>query len=379
MMLLSFALACNSSTDASRGAPLTFSKLTLGLQHTCGITTEGDAYCWGTDGMLGDGTVMQRDRPSKVVGGRRYFDISTGSGETCALATDSTTYCWGVGGPGNNGLEPVLVSSIKFQAISLGAYGLNKCAMTSEGDVYCWGTNVYGQVGDGTLSPVAAPKRVSTPRAARAISTLGGAHACLLAETGEAYCWGYNGQGQLGIADTAYTCSPVLACAFPNSMVVKGGLTFTSVSTGGGSTCGLTPSHAAYCWGSDLGGNSAADTCIPIIPCNPSPKLVAGSRSYASITSGIDVTCAITIESDAYCWGSNEEAQLGNGVSGGKQPLASQVVGGIKFRELYPGIRHTCGIALDGRAYCWGNNISGELGIGSFDGLFPTPQAVVGP
>jgi alpha-tubulin suppressor-like RCC1 family protein len=247
--------------------------------------------------------------------------------------------------------------------------------------VYCWGSNVYGQVGNGNLNPAPNPTRVATPIVASAATTYL-AHACVLAAGGAAYCWGYNGQGQLGIADTGYTCSPVLSCAFPNPFPVKGGLSFGSISAGGGYTCGVTVGQAAYCWGSNLNGEggspTSADTCIPIVPCNPAPTLVAGGLTFVSVNAGGSITCGVTTTHDGYCWGVNAEAQLGNG-NMTKQSRPTAVIGGIKFREIVPGIRHTCGIATDGHAYCWGNNIIGGLGIGRFEGLFTSPQAVVAP
>lgn len=378
-MLAIALVGCSATTEIDRPA-LEFRKLSLGMQHTCGLTLDGVAYCWGEEGLLGTGNGSDASRPALVSGGRRYFDISTGSSLTCALdAADSTAYCWGRETPERTSLLPTQLSQQRFVSIHLAIYQLNQCARTAPGDVYCWGTNDYGQVGVGHRNPVIDPSRVSTTLVAAAAATQG-AFACLLTSGGAAHCWGYNGQGQLGIADTAYTCSPVTSCAFPAPVPVKGNLTFASLALGGSNVCGITTGGSTYCWGSNarVGGAAATDTCIPIVPCNPAPALVSAPAAFVSIRAGAAAVCRITAAGKAYCWGDNDEAQLGTGDLGRKNnPTA--VAGDIAFRALYPGIRHTCGIASDNRAYCWGNNIIGGLGIGSFGELYRTPQLVSGP
>jgi len=86
---------------------LAFSTIATGYYHSCGITTGGSAYCWGrnTEGQLGDGSTVQ-DSPLRVaVAGGITFSagaLSAGRYYTCGRA-GSAVWCWGYGGAGNLG------------------------------------------------------------------------------------------------------------------------------------------------------------------------------------------------------------------------------------------------------------------------------------
>jgi alpha-tubulin suppressor-like RCC1 family protein len=68
-----------------------------GLEHTCGVTTGGSAYCWGDNdhGQLGDGTTVDRTTPVPVANGLSFASLTAGGGHTCGLTTAGTAYCWG--------------------------------------------------------------------------------------------------------------------------------------------------------------------------------------------------------------------------------------------------------------------------------------------
>jgi len=87
------------------------------------------------------------------------------------------------------------------------------------------------------------------------------------------------------------------------------------------------------------------------------------SRATA-IAAGAVHTCALVADGSAYCWGQNVRGQLGIG-STENQNRATAVVGGLRFRSLYAGGAETCGITVDGVEYCWGMNQDGQLGDGT--------------
>lgn len=69
---------------------------------------------------------------------------------------------------------------------------------------------------------------------------------------------------------------------------------------------------------------------------------------------------------DAYCWGSNVSGQLGNNTTTDTNiPVA--VLGRHKFASVSAGGDHTCGLTTGGIAYCWGNNVLGQFGDGTFE------------
>ncbi len=82
---------------------------------------------------------------------------------------------------------------------------------------------------------------------------------------------------------------------------------------------------------------------------------------FASVTAGLLHTCGLLDDGTAFCWGSNQFGQLGDGTQSGRtSPVA--VAGSVKFAMLSPGGGHTCGISTGGAAFCWGLNLNGQLG-----------------
>jgi alpha-tubulin suppressor-like RCC1 family protein len=186
---------------------LTFTAITVGLDHSCGLVADGTVYCWGSDdfGEIGDGN--QTDafiQPTKAGGpASKYTKLFAGANRTCGISREGDAYCWGGNtsgqlGNGNDSLRVVptkVVGGLQWESLSLGSG--HTCGLTRTGQAYCWGLNSFGQLGDGTIVTKMVPTKVSGTRAYKAISA-GGFRTCAVTATGETDCWGQKLGSKLG-------------------------------------------------------------------------------------------------------------------------------------------------------------------------------------
>ena len=312
-------------TQVQRAAPtglaldstLRVASISAGDDHSCAVTTDGSAYCWGRNdfGQLGNGTTISTPTPARVAPGLnlRFAAIAAGYGFTCGVATDGQGLCWGRNELGQLGdgttTERTLPTAIavgadlRFTSIAAGA-GF-ACSLTTDGRTFCWGRNEFGNLGDGTSAPRRVPAEVAPALGLRFNSiTLGQYHACGVAADGRAYCWGRNDYGQLGDASFDHRSRPVSLGSGP-------GLRFRMVSAGGGHSCGVATDERAYCWGLSDYGQLGDGTTVR----SPSPQEVAPGVNlrFAHISAGAEHSCAVATDGQAYCWGRNESARLGDG------------------------------------------------------------------
>ncbi len=286
--------------------------LSPGGRFTCALTYAGNPYCWGSgaNGRLGNGSLDDSAVPAPVAGAA-LAELSSGWGLTCGPTASGAMYCWGHGGGlGADTLKfsatPVPISGeVALHAVGAGnQYG---CALATDSTAYCWGSNLDGRLGTTAIDYTDVPVPVT---GALRFDTLvvGPLHACALS-TGTAYCWGGNGTGQLGNGSVTGGATPV---------PVVGGHTFRALSAGNEHTCGLTADGSAWCWGANPDGRLGVppDTALcNTAPCVTTPTAVSGGRQFVTIAAGGTHTCAIATDGLAYCWGGNGAGQLGDGTT----------------------------------------------------------------
>jgi len=186
----------------------------------------------------------------------------------------------------------------------------------------------------------------------------GSRHTCGLDEGGVSYCWGYNGDGQLGLGQGA--AGSGLVFTLPQPTAAAGKLTFAEVTGGRYHTCALTLSNIGYCWGAGLDGRNGAGGQTNV------PTQIRTSEIFKAISAGRTHSCALTPDGRVFCWGANSLGQLGNGGTGsGLDTLATSpdsLTPGKRFVSVAAGGLHSCAVTTAGEAYCWGYNASGQLG-----------------
>jgi prepilin-type N-terminal cleavage/methylation domain-containing protein len=355
---------------------------TAGTNSYCLTATNGNIAYMVTSANSAPvvGTCPGHVAPGGPVVVNGWSAIASGSDFTCGINTGKA-YCWGLNGFGqlgngttSNSSVPVAVTTSGVLAgkniIAITAGPLFACVLSSDSLVFCWGYNSQGMLGNGSTTNSTTPVAVTATGALlnKTVTSVGAGslHACAIA-SGQAYCWGYNNSGQLG--NNLTTTSNVPVAVDTSSALL--GLTVTSIAGGYYHTCAIASNSQAYCWGSNsngqLGNNSTTASNVPIAVNTAG---VLSAKMLSDIAVGIRgmYSCAISAD-EAFCWGSNSYGQLG-GSSAYPNSLIPVVVsaGAIPsspaVTAIDTGTEHACVVA-GGSAYCWGNNTSGQLGNNS--------------
>jgi alpha-tubulin suppressor-like RCC1 family protein len=321
----SFTLYVQEQIPAGAAYDAHFTQVAPGGPNTCAIADTGAAYCWGDDewGELGNGTSLTDPQgvpsPVEMPAGVTFTEIAASHEHTCALGSNRRAYCWGY-------------------------YG----AIDAQPPPPDWAT-VPGDAGGlagVTLSRLSA----------------GGWHNCMLGSDGKGYCWGRDDFGQLGVGP-----------AVPGTSLVstQAGLTITDITAGQLHTCALASNAKAYCWGiNSIGQTGMQEVGLP--PGVTLSRIVAGGFH----------TCGITAAGAVWCWGSDANGQLGNGSPDSVSQLVPMPVAtppGVTFASITSGGQHTCALATNGTAWCWGWDLYGQLGSGPGTASQHQPTAVQMP
>jgi alpha-tubulin suppressor-like RCC1 family protein len=344
---------------------LAFRTVSAGASHTCRVAAGGAAYCWGdnTAGELGTGDGRSHARPAAVTGDLVFASLSAGDGFTCGVTASGVVYCWGRNPHGQLGSRAPQRSETPLPVISAGPVFLQvsagrgyACGIGADHAAYCWGGNDDGQLGTGDTARSTRPLAVAGRLSFDSVSA-GWSHTCAVTPGGTAYCWGSNAAGQLGNGTTVASRVPVAVAHIHD---------FVSVSAGARHTCGLTARGLVYCWGDDFLHQLRPTLATGVGSWVPLETGVRGR--LVSVTAGAFHTCTLSRESiyRLTCWGSNQESQLGvNDTLPGRTVSSREIFGGIPIVQVDAGDAHTCGVTEDGAVYCWGRNDDGELGDGS--------------
>ena len=155
---------------------------------------------------------------------------------------------------------------------------------------------------------------------------------------------GRNAVGQIGDGNPGATAnsSPVKLLAAKE---------WQDLEVGEGHVCAITSSNDAYCWGWNVNGQTGIGTMID----QSTPSLVLNDIKWTNIILGKSSSCGIATGGKAYCWGLNNNGQAGNGVTSPSQTTPAAVLGNTKWFDVEPGFGMACGINEFNQTYCWGS------------------------
>lgn len=269
----------------------------LGGDFGCAVKDNGQVLSWGNSAL----DVLGRpvDAPSSALlaapvelGGEPLSgasQVASGASHACAVVGDQA-FCWGnnilhqLGRPNTSERAPGPVKDggggdlVGVQNVAAGS--LHTCALTDESSVLCWGANDEGQIGAGlpegvasAISPIPVRDTAGVDLSEVSEIALGSQHGCAL-KGGKAFCWGSNGQGQLGNGAFSGKSSPVA-----RPVVTSDGSPLDGVEhivAGGKHTCALLEGGRVFCWGSNAKGQLGTPTNIGTETANPVPTEVPG-------------------------------------------------------------------------------------------------------
>jgi alpha-tubulin suppressor-like RCC1 family protein len=293
--------------------------------------------CWGANnsGQLGNGLTAEKSPwPSGVIGVGATDEMVAGAYHGC-VRTGGSLMCWGTNqyyergvvdaGPLDGG--PNAVPGIS-DGQGLGAGYLFSCAIVAGGEVKCWGDDDHGQSAVGPFDGGAlcsgyacnpTPAKVSGVSAAAEVR-LGSDFACARrASDGTIWCWGANYNGSLGhtTADAAADSGGVDDLPHATATQVPDITGAIALAVGaGGHACAVTATGDVTCWGSndygELGHDPAEDRMCIYRICRTTPSAVPGIANVTELALGALHSCALTTAGAVYCWGENQDGQLGH-------------------------------------------------------------------
>ncbi len=282
---------------------------------TCVVSDAGELVCFGSNawGQLGRPSASERgpNPDPAVVEGIRAKSVTLTSRFALAIGEDDRLWSWGTndadqlardvsvpdaGPPKEAWPADLVASSVRFCA------GTSKTgfAVTDEA-VLSWGGGTFDQLGRPTSlagDPVPAAIALSD------VSSLatGVAHACALGR-GKVHCWGKNQRGQLGTGRKAEE-------VYPARVLFPPGVYPVAVAAGGDNTCSVASSGDVYCWGANGGGQLG--TTSPLDESLPS-RIEGLAEEAVGVAVMDEAICALLRGGSVACWGDNLLGQLGRG------------------------------------------------------------------
>ncbi|MEM9071008.1 MAG: hypothetical protein AAGE52_21030 [Myxococcota bacterium] len=345
----------DAGEDAS--PPRTFGqRLSAGLDHACQLDLQGGLRCWGSNasGQLGVGDTDARTGPVSVPG--RWFEVGAGGDSTCAIDQDRRVWCWGANDEGALGQGDRTSRSTPVE-VNLGGdaegvdVGLSHaCALRTDGVLLCWGQNAEGQLaqGDSPLDPIVALAPIEVPGGPWERFTTGDGHVCAIDRGGVMSCWGRNTDSELGFPSSESTQE--------REPRIVAGRTWLSVAAAQFHTCGIDSDNQLLCWGrGSLGRTGQGEEAS-----RTEPTLVASdSSAWRAVDANWFSTCGVRLDGSLWCWGWNEQGQLGTGDRLTRLvPTAAAVDG--PWTSVAVGRFFAC--ALGPTVSCTGRNGEGQLG-----------------
>ncbi len=407
---------------SATGAPLaqtaqavcvsTAAQVSVGLGFSCAVKNDGTPECWGVNasGELGVGATSTTAtlRPAFVSTALKFIKISSGGSSSCGVTTAGAVYCWGSNVYGQIGpaiamttttaSAPQLVSGLSAASdVKVGA-GF-ACALTTAGNVYCWGDNSAKELASPTITTTNIPTLVPGLSGIVSLDVSRGTEllvyngivstnrACAVNASGSLYCWGFNPTAVLN------------GVATPTVTLVSGVPALTSVSVGQQFNCGVTTAKTVVCWGDQYSGELGNAVASGAYGTYPAVPYTLALSNVSEVASGPAQSCAVYGSGQVACWGANWISLLTISIGitggGGSTSLPTGQLGldpNVAANEIVAtphdlgvsgavhvsvGVEQTCFSSANNVVQCLGYNGNGQLGNGGVTASYLPVPAVL--
>jgi alpha-tubulin suppressor-like RCC1 family protein len=332
------------------------------------------AAAWGDNqyGNLGDGTLTQR--PTAVSVGSNESQVAAGYNHSLTVISDGSVWSWGANASGQLGTgstqpsaSPQLVSGIGGTVTQVAAGWYHSLALASDGTVWAWGDNQYGELGDGNVMQSDVPVRLGLSDVTQIAA--GDDWSLALRSDGTVWAWGSNLYNELGeqVQDVhAASDVPVQVVGLSGVNQIAAGASFgmavqTTVRLG-------FLRHSLWTWGQNtfgqVGNGQLTDFFSPGGVINP--YQVTGIPAPATITAGFEFAMMVGTDGSVWGWGQDLFGNLGVGSGNGILYSPTQTLNpGSGIIQLSAGYDDVLGLRSDGTVVAWGDNSNGQLGDGT--------------
>lgn len=377
-----------TSFTRSTGFSGHYTALAMGQYFTMALRDDGTIWTAGynTDGELGNGTTTASSSPVEVqtssgVALTGVVAVAAMDKAGVALTSAGTVYTWGYNTDGELGNGGTAVSKFAKQADSthltsihqISAGGQTGYAVKSDGTVWCWGWNGDGELGNGSADTTAHTSATQVSGVANAAAVQGAPHGyygtVITDAGGTVSSWGDNTSGVLGNNRTSGAMTPTTVLGSSGTGSLSG---VTALASSDTEVLANLSDGSVWAWGSDafgdLGNNSTTDSHVPVQVLGAGGTGTLGS--IVAVAAGSGFGLALRADGTVWSWGYNSNGQLGNNTTTDSH-VPVQVLGAGGAGTLSSVVAISAGnywsmaLKSDGTVWTWGANSAGQLGINS--------------
>ena len=366
----------NKLSPVRIGTDNDWAEVAAGGAETFARKTDGSLWAWGNNsaGQLGDGTTVNKLSPVRIGTESDWAEVAESYIYTVARKTDGSLWTWSVGDNGDfaglgdgtivNKLRPTRVGADK-DWVEVAAGYHHFVARKIDGSLWAYGRNLYGELGDGTTGDKVSPLRVGTDNDWAKIAA--GAEYTMVRKTdGSLWGWGNNQYGQLGDGTLVTRRRPIRLGTATD---------WAEIAAGYSHTMTRKTDRSLWAWGDNQSGQLGDGTTVNKV----SPKRIGTGNDWAEITADGDLsdnghTVARKIDGSLWAWGYNNYGELGDGTTVNKI-IPTRIGTANDWVDVAAANEHTVARKADGSLWAWGRNRYGELGNGSTGNKF-TPTRI---